>query len=239
MRIAIVGYGKMGKRIEQLALEMGHSITHRIDADNVEQLQSLDHTDVAIEFSTPEVAVSNYKQLFAQNIPVVTGTTGWYAKFDEVCHLAKAASVPFMYATNFSIGVQLALAANEYLAGLMTRHSDYLCRLEEWHHTAKKDAPSGTAITFAEGILDKHGHYDNWELQVENALQDKVLPIQAYRQNDIPGTHRVTYQSPIDQIVLEHKAYNRDGFANGAIAAAAWLLNQRAGVYTMKDLLRL
>ncbi len=238
MRIALIGYGKMGKRIDELATAQGHEITHRIGLENMEELAQLQACDVAIEFSSPEAAVDNLQTLFRKGIPTVCGTTGWYARYDEVYTLADKHQVPFLHATNFSIGVQLAFAANKHLAKLMDAHRNYLCRIEEWHHTTKKDAPSGTAITFAEGILEHHHAFGGWHLQNGNELSESI-PIKAYREEDVPGTHRITYRSEIDEIQLEHRAYNRDGFAQGAIHAAAWLIKQAPGIYTMNDFLKL
>lgn len=237
MRIALIGYGKMGRHIERLAQDAGHTISHRIGSAHASDLAQIADTDVAIEFTTPEAAVGNYHTLFDRGIPVVTGTTGWYRDFDSVRAAAEQAGVSFFYATNFSIGVHIALATSSYLAKLADAHRNYRGLLEEWHHTAKKDAPSGTAITFAERIIDQHGAYTHWKL--DDAAQRDTLPVRAYRENDIPGTHRLTFTSDIDQITLEHKAFNRDGFAGGAIEAAAWILKQPTGVYTMKDLLNL
>jgi len=237
MRIALIGYGKMGKHIEKLALEAGHEITHRIGAAQSSEIAEIADTDVAIEFTSPEAAVGNYRALFDRGIPVVTGTTGWYTDFEQVCGVAAKRGVSFFYATNFSIGVHIALATSNYLAQLLNAHPSYRGSLEEWHHTAKKDAPSGTAITFAEGVIDHHNGYNRWKL--DPAPDDNTLPVKAYREDEIPGTHRITFANSIDQISLEHKAFNRDGFAGGAIEAAAWLLKQPTGIYTMKDLLHL
>jgi len=176
--------------------------------------------------------------LFERGIPVVTGTTGWYDRFDEVADAARNMGVPFFFATNFSIGVHIALAANAYLAKLMEKNGDYACHIDEWHHTAKRDAPSGTAITFAERTIESNSRYKNWTLS-EGFAGEGVLPVYAHRKDDIPGTHRVTYESAIDQITLEHKAHGRDGFVAGALQAAEWLIAKKTGVYTMKDLLDL
>jgi len=238
MRIALVGYGKMGKRIEALASAMGHEISHRIGIDNASDLQHIDGCDVAIEFTAPEAAVDHLQLLFRKGIPTVTGTTGWYEQFEQVRSLALHTKARFLYATNFSIGVQLAFAANAYLAELMNRHEAYACSIEEWHHTEKKDAPSGTAISIAEGIIAQHHAYAKWALEPHNKRAN-ALPIKAYREADVPGTHRITYKSAIDEISLEHKAHGRDGFALGAIHAAEWLTKQASGIYTMNDFLKL
>lgn len=238
MRIALVGYGKMGKHIEKMAVAAGHDIVARIGSENADDIQTLSGADVAIEFTAPDAAVDNFKALFKQGIPVVTGTTGWYDRFDEVAAGARESGVPFFYATNFSVGVHIALAANAHLAGLMEKNGDYVCRIDEWHHTAKRDAPSGTAITFAEKIIENNSRYRDWSL-TEGPVDEGILPVHAYREDDIPGTHRVAYGSSIDQITLEHKAHGRDGFVAGALQAAEWLIAQKPGVYTMKDLLDL
>jgi 4-hydroxy-tetrahydrodipicolinate reductase len=227
----------MGKRIEQIATAEGHRISHRYHSGNANDLRAIKDTDVAIEFSNPEVAVENFKILFSKNIPTVSGTTGWYAQYDEVQSLAASHHARFMHATNFSIGVQLAFAANAYLAKLMESQPAYQSSVQEWHHKAKKDAPSGTAITFAEGIIKHNDRYENWELDGPEAT--KTIPVQAFRDDDIPGTHRIKYHSANDEIALEHKAYNRDGFVTGAIEAAKWLIKQSEGIYTMKDFLKL
>lgn len=238
MRIALVGYGKMGQRIDTLARGAGHEITARITSAGADEIRNLSDTDVAIEFTAPGAAVKNFHTLFARGIPVVTGTTGWYDRFDEVAASARKAGISFFSATNFSVGVHIALAANDYLARLTEKNADYACRLEEWHHTSKIDAPSGTAVTFAERIIENNRRYRNWKL-TEGSADSGTLAVRAYRENDIPGTHRVTYESTIDQITLEHKAHGRDGFAKGALAAALWLADRKPGVYTMTDLLDL
>lgn len=237
MRIAIIGYGKMGKRIEALALDKGHEITHRIGSDNIREIREIKNADVAIEFTNPEAAVSNFSELAKLGIPVVTGTTGWYGDFEKVKLMMGNANIPFFYATNFSIGVQLTLAASNYLAGLMSKFPQYICTMEEWHHTAKKDAPSGTAITIAEGIIEHHSAYNAHALDESNT--EDTLVIKAYREDEIPGTHKVTYRADADQITIAHEAFNRDGFALGAIEAAAFIVGKSAGIYTMKDLLKL
>ncbi len=241
MRIAIVGYGKMGKRIETLAVENGHAIIYRVHSGNVDQIKDMKGIDVAIEFSHPEAALENFEKLAILGVPVVTGTTGWYKDFETVKALVEKHQIPFFYATNFSIGVQLALAASNYLAGLMKDFSGYTGLLEEWHHTAKKDAPSGTAITIAEGIVAHHSAYKNFALDADTDSSDssEILNIKAYRENEIPGTHKVTYTSDVDSISLEHTAKNRDGFVLGALHASEFIIRQKPGMFTMKDLLKL
>ncbi len=240
MRIALIGYGKMGRSIEQLALAAGHGISHRIHSGNAGQVAALEHCDVAIEFTQPDAALRNFESILSQGIPLVTGTTGWHESMDQVSGLVERYEGSFFHASNFSIGVHLCLAANEYLASIMSKHKQYKCLLEEWHHTAKKDAPSGTAITFAERLIKTHAEYNRWELQTpcEIELQAPTLAVKAYREGGIPGTHRITYTSEIDQISLEHKAHSREGFARGALAAAEWLVDKESGIYTMQDLLK-
>jgi 4-hydroxy-tetrahydrodipicolinate reductase len=242
MRIALIGYGKMGRRIAELAPQRGHIIAHQIGLSNRHELEKISDCDVAIEFTNPKSAVQNYRDLFEIRIPVVSGTTGWYSHLREVEELAQKEKAVFFYASNFSIGVQISLAASNYIAHLMNRFDGYAAKIEEWHHTAKKDAPSGTAITFAEGLQKNNKKYSNWKL-VDSADTDKdkesLLPISAYRENEIPGTHKITWSSEIDTISIEHTALNRDGFALGAIAAAEFAVNAIPGVYTMNDLMNL
>jgi len=238
MRIAIIGYGKMGQLIEKLATDLGHQIVYKIDSHNAGLTDNLQNVDVAIEFTHPETAVFNYKKLAGQNIPVVTGTTGWMKDFAEVKKLIDTTGSKFFYASNFSIGVHLAMATSNYLAKLIQNFPEYSVRIDEWHHTAKKDAPSGTAISFGESIINNHKGYS--KLSSENAdLQVGELPVHAYRENDIPGTHQIKYDSEIDSIILRHEAKNRQGFALGAIKAAEFLIHQNPGVYTMNDLIKL
>ncbi|NEN25481.1 4-hydroxy-tetrahydrodipicolinate reductase [Cryomorpha ignava] len=238
MRIAIIGYGKMGQLIEKLATEKGHEIVYKIDSHNTKLTANLENIDVAIEFTHPEIAVSNYKKLAGQNIPIVTGTTGWTDNFDEVEKLIQDTGNRFFYASNFSIGVHLAMATSNYLAKLTENFPEYSVRIDEWHHTAKKDAPSGTALSFGREIINNHKGYKKISTEPTD-IQEGELPIYAYRENDIPGTHQIKYDSEIDSIILRHEAKNRQGFALGAIKAAEFLVNQKPGVYTMNDLIKL
>lgn len=238
MRIAIIGYGKMGQLIEKLATEKGHEIVYKIDSHNSDLTGKLENVDVAIEFTHPETAVSNYKILADQNIPIVTGTTGWMEKFDEVKDQIHHAESHFFYASNFSIGVHLAIATSNYLAKLIENFPEYSLRIDEWHHTAKKDAPSGTALSFGNEIIKNHKGYKKISIEPTD-LQDGEIPIYAYRENDTPGTHQIKYDSDIDSIILRHEAKNRKGFALGAIKAAEFLINQKPGIYTMNDLIKL
>lgn len=232
MKIALIGYGKMGKTIEQLALKKGHTIVYTSN-NNIKQ-GSLNKADVAIEFSTPEAAVYNIKNCFTQGIPVVCGTTGWLEHYDEVLSFCEKSNGSFIYASNFSVGVNLFFNLNEYLAKLMQPWQDYTPNIEEIHHLEKKDAPSGTAISLAQGIL-KNTTLNNWVLNKEEV---NSLTIKAIREGDVKGTHHIYYNSPIDTIKITHEAKNRDGFALGAILAAEWLQNKK-GVYSMKDVLQI
>lgn len=233
MKIALLGYGKMGKTIEHLAEKAGHSVVYRSTIDSSEG--KLDEADVALEFSAPEQAVANIVRCFEHRLPVVSGTTGWLDRSDEVLKKCESSNGSFLYASNFSIGVNLFFQLNEYVAQLMEPWKDYQVKIEEIHHTEKKDAPSGTAISVAEGII-KHLPKNKWHL--DNGDDADSIPIRAERMDDVKGTHRVLYRSTIDTIKIEHQAHSRDGFALGALLAASWLIG-KTGVYTMEDVLRL
>lgn len=232
MRIGLFGYGKMGKMLEKIALERGHSIAAKVDLDT----QSVDYSsmDIAIDFSTPDAAFKNITNCFEHKIPVISGTTGWLSKFDEAVTQCNNNNGAFIYASNFSLGVNIFFELNKKLAKMMVRIKDYDVALEEIHHTQKLDAPSGTAITLAEGII-KNSDYTNWKM--ENT-QENEIPIVAKRIGNTPGTHTIAYSSNVDQIKIKHTAHSREGFALGAIIAAEWLVNKK-GVYTMKDVLNL
>ena len=231
MKIALLGYGKMGKTIEALAIQRGHTIVIKTSQiDNVDITQA----DVAIDFSIPEAAFHNISTCFNNNIPVVSGTTGWLKQFDTAVNLCHEKKGAFIYASNFSLGVNLFFELNSKLAQMMSQFEDYKVDIEEIHHTQKLDAPSGTAITLAEDIITNQKHYTKWSLEDEA----RALPIEAKRIENVPGTHIVTYKSDIDTITIEHEAHNRNGFALGAIVAAEWLIGKQ-GVYTMKDVLNL
>jgi 4-hydroxy-tetrahydrodipicolinate reductase len=232
MKLALFGYGKMGKTIERLAEQGGHSVVFKADKQFEEG--DLGSADVAIEFSTPESAFTNIKRCVEGNIPVVSGTTGWLDKYDEVLKLCEERNGSFIYASNFSIGVNLFFSLNEYLADQMKLRKEYEASIEEIHHTEKKDAPSGTAISLAEGIL-KFSDKADWKLDSQD---NDHLSIHSVREGEIKGIHKVTYRSGIDQISIRHEAFSRDGFATGAILAAEWLQNKE-GVYSMKDVLGL
>lgn len=236
MRIALIGHGRMGTLIEELATKSGHHISARITSANRGDMHALD-ADVAIEFTRPESAVENFKLLFERNIPVVTGTTGWYDRFDEVTREAEKHKARFFYATNFSIGVQLALAVSAYLSEIIAPYP-YRAELEEWHHTGKKDAPSGTAITFAETVEKHNPNYNGHALMPADTDQH-TIPITAHREGDIKGTHVLRFRSEEDSIEIRHEAHSRNGFGLGALRAARFLVDQDPGVYTMKDLIDL
>ncbi len=232
MKIALFGYGKMGKTIERLAIERGHTIVAKIDKDNY---SSIAEADVAIDFSIPNSAFENINRCFNENVPVVSGTTGWLEQYDEAVALCNEKNGAFIYASNFSLGVNLFFELNSQLAKMMAKFNDYQVSMEEIHHTQKLDAPSGTAITLAEDII-KNSAKNNWALDVTKTEDE--IPIVAKRIENVPGTHSIAYNSSIDEIKIKHTAKNRDGFALGAIIAAEWLQHKK-GVYTMKDVLDL
>ncbi|MET6990254.1 4-hydroxy-tetrahydrodipicolinate reductase [Sediminicola arcticus] len=232
MKIALFGYGKMGKMIEQTAIQRNHTIVAKIDVDTKEI--DFSNIDVAIDFSQPEAAFDNIKKCIENNVPVISGTTGWgknYGKAVSFCDEHKGA---FIYASNFSLGVNIFFELNEYLANMMNTLDQYTVSIEEIHHTQKLDAPSGTAITLAEGIL-KNTDYKGWRL--DKATSDHI-PIVAKRIKDVPGTHSINYQSTVDSLEIKHTAHNREGFALGAVVAAEWIMG-KTGVFTMKDVLNL
>ena len=232
MKIALLGYGKMGKTIEKLALDKGHTVVFK--STETSSKGNFEEADVAIEFSSPEAAFNNISKALESQIPIVSGTTGWLNRFDEITNLCKERNGSFIYASNFSVGVNLFFSINEYAAKLMAQWEEYDVSVEEIHHTEKKDAPSGTAITIAETIL-KHSNKKEWKLEAEHKSQ---LNITAKREKDVKGTHVVEYKSHIDTISLVHEAHSREGFAKGAILAAEWLKDKK-GVFTMKDVLQI
>ncbi len=230
MKIALLGYGKMGKTIEKLALEKGHSVVFKSTSNSEEG--NFDAAEVAIEFSSPDAAVANISKALKAGIPVVSGTTGWLKNYDEMVNLCEKRNGSFITASNFSVGVNLFFSINEYAAKLMAPWKEYNVSVEEIHHLEKKDAPSGTAITIAEGIL-KHSDKKDWKL---NTSEENSLNITAKREEEVKGTHIVSYDSSIDTISLKHEAHSREGFALGAILASEWL-QKKKGIYTMKDVL--
>jgi 4-hydroxy-tetrahydrodipicolinate reductase len=233
MNILIVGYGKMGKTIERIALERGHSIAGRIDVNNTNDLDTVD-CDVAIEFSHPDAAVSNLTRCLKRGIPVVCGTTGWLTKKDEIHHLCESFHGTFFYASNYSMGVNLFFKLNEYLARMMNAFPAYEISIDEVHHTEKKDAPSGTAISLAEGIIKNIDRKKKW---TSGAESPDAIPIQSFRIDQVPGTHVVKYASAIDDLELRHTAHSREGFAKGAVLVAEWLPGKK-GVLGMDDYLK-
>ena len=232
MKIALVGYGKMGKIIEELAVAKNHEIVAALNESPT--IDNLNSPDVVIEFSNPEVAFDNIKFCLEHKIPVVSGTTGWLDQKPEIEKIAVENNTAFLYGSNFSLGVNLFFALNEKLAQMMAPFEDYSCQLEEIHHTHKKDAPSGTAITLAEGIIN-NSKFEAWKL---DETEDKNLGIFALRQDEVPGTHSVFYKSEVDEIEIKHTAFNRNGFALGAIIASEWIQG-KTGNFSMIDVLAL
>lgn len=233
MKIGLIGYGKMGQAIERLAKEQGHEIAFTLKGDKINAAM-LEGADVCIEFTGPESAYENLKTCAEAGMPVVSGTTGWLKKMDEINDLTLKNNSAFFYASNFSLGVNIFFALNEQLARIMNQFEQYNVHMEEVHHTAKKDAPSGTAITLLEGIIDNMDRKKDWELTHE--IKEDTIPVSVKRVDPTPGTHSVLYSNPIDSIEITHTAKTRDGFALGAILAAVWL-KDKTGIYSMKDLL--
>ncbi len=236
MKIALLGYGKMGKIIEDLALERGHKIILKVTGENANYpLVDLEPADVAIEFSRPDAVLRNIFNCFTALVPVVVGTTGWYDRLGAVTNECDIQKGRLFYASNFSIGMNMFFEINKQLAKLMNSQPGYSVKMKEIHHTQKLDAPSGTAITLAEQIIGNLDRLSGWTMDTTPGA-DK-LPIEAQRTGDVPGTHIVTWDSDIDTIRIEHAAKNRKGFALGAILAAEWLVTQKPGCYNMQDML--
>ena len=238
MKIALIGYGKMGHIIERIALERGHQIVSIIDKDNQDDFNSPEFksADVAIEFSMPTAAMENYENCFAANVPVVAGTTGWLSRMDEIKDACKDGKQTFFYASNYSIGVNIFFALNKYLAKIMNNYPAYDVRMEEVHHIHKLDSPSGTAITLAEGIIQNLDRKDKW-IESSTPATDEV-GITAFRRDEVPGIHTIIYESAVDTISMTHDAKSREGFALGAVVAAEFLAGKK-GFYTMEDLMKL
>jgi len=232
MRIALLGYGKMGKAIEEIAVNRGHSITLKVSSTSKQF--SLQNCDVAIDFSLPGSAVANILKSLESGVPVISGTTGWLDDYQTVVNLCESKKGTFLYASNFSLGVNIFFELNKTLSKLMARLPQYSAGIEEIHHTEKLDAPSGTAISLANDIINET-NYDNWVL--ESPKQNEI-GILAKRSENVPGTHVVNYDSEIDSIQIKHTAHSRAGFALGAVIAAEFVLN-RQGVFTMKDVLNI
>lgn len=235
MKLLLVGYGKMGKTIERIALKRGHDIVGRIDIDNQHEFSSV-IADVAIEFSHPEAAFQNVRQCLDRNIPVVCGTTGWLTRKPEIEALTKQTNGTFFYASNYSLGVNLFFKVNEYLAKMVgSLGSSYDISLDEIHHAEKKDAPSGTAITLAEGILKHVKQKKSW-VNTDSSDPNELI-IKSFRIDQVPGTHLVKYDSAMDSIEIRHTAHTREGFALGAVMVAEWIQGKK-GVLTMDDFLK-
>lgn len=230
MKIALLGYGKMGQTIERIAIERGHEIVLKKDEFNT--YVGLSDADVAIDFSIPSVAVDNISSCFHANVPVISGTTGWLEHYEEMVALCETKKGAFISSSNFSLGVNLFFELNEYVAKMMGKFNSYSVEMEEIHHTQKLDAPSGTAISLAKGVIE-NSNYTNWTLETP---KEKQIHIDVKRIEDVPGTHTVTYNSTVDTIEIKHTAHNRDGFALGAVIAAEWIVGKQ-GVFTMKDVL--
>lgn len=231
MKIALVGYGKMGKIIGEIAESRGHEVVAKLNESPT--LENLNNPDVVIEFSNPEVAFNNIKICLENKIPVVCGTTGWLDQKPEIEKIATENETAFLYGSNFSLGVNLFFALNEKLADLMKNFPEYNVQLEEIHHTHKKDAPSGTAISLAEGIIKNDHRFDAWKL---DETKGNELGIFAIREDEVPGTHSIFYRSEVDEIEIKHTAFNRNGFALGAVIAAEWIQGKK-GNFSMKDVL--
>lgn len=236
MRILLIGHGKMGKAIEHFAIQRGHIIAATVDLNDSLMPVIAEQADVAIEFTHPDAAFENIKFCLEHKIPVLSGTTGWLDKLEEIKSICEENNGTFLYASNFSLGVNIFFKLNEYLAKLMNRQEKYKPSMIEVHHTEKKDAPSGTAITLAEGVINNHEPTKSWALN--KAEDSSVLPISAERIGEVPGTHKLTYKSEVDQISIEHEAFSREGFVEGAVLVAEWLKDQK-GVKNIDDYLKL
>jgi len=235
MKIALFGYGKMGREIEQIALQRKHEIVLKIDENNAASITAddLKKADVGIEFSTPHSVIKNIHKAFEHQLPLVVGTTGWYEQLEEIKTLCNKQNGSLFYASNFSLGVNLFFKVNTYLAELMNKYNDYEVSMEEIHHIHKLDKPSGTAISLANQIVEKVERKKNWSITEK---KPETLFIKDVREGEVPGTHIVQYTSGVDDIEIMHKAHNRKGFALGAVIAAEFL-HKKKGIYTMSDLI--
>jgi 4-hydroxy-tetrahydrodipicolinate reductase len=236
MKILLIGHGKMGQAIEEFAIQREHSLVATVDVNDTLMPTLAEQADVAIEFTHPEAAFDNIKFCLEHNLPVLSGTTGWLDKLPEIEKICKENNGTFLYASNFSIGVNLFFKLNKFLAKLMGPQSQYKPSMIEVHHTDKKDAPSGTAITLADGIISEHDKYSTWKNKAKTEKGE--IPISSERLGEIPGTHKITYKSEVDQISIEHEAYSRDGFVQGAVFVAEWLPDQK-GIVNIDDFLKL
>ncbi len=232
MNIGLFGYGKMGRMIEQIALERGHAIVAKVDVNTTDV--NYNGMDVAIDFSTPDSAFHNITNCFEHGVPIISGTTGWLSDYDKAVSFCNEKNGAFIYASNFSLGVNVFFELNSYLAKMMSSLNQYGVTMEEIHHTQKLDAPSGTAITLAEDIIE-NTDYVAWNSEKEN---ERTIPITSKREGTVPGTHTISYESKVDNIEIKHTAHNREGFALGAVIAAEWIKG-KSGVFSMKDVLNL
>ncbi len=239
LNIALIGYGKMGKTIEKIAENRGHHIVAIINSDGPNRILELPmKVDVAIEFSVPDGAYQNLKALAEKSIAAVCGTTGWLDNYDEVCQMFNASNSSFLYASNFSIGVNVFFAINQHLAKIMGHLSDYKVSITESHHITKLDAPSGTAITLAEQIISNHDIIKNWKRDINKDITDQDIPITSIREADVKGMHEIEYLTDIDAITIRHEAFSREGFALGAVLAAEYIAGKK-GIYKMSDVLNI
>lgn len=239
MNIALIGYGKMGKAIEEVAISRGHLITERISSSNPIHSADFSKTDVAIEFTRPELAVDHIHYCVTKNIPIVVGTTAWQKKLPDVIEFVNANNGSLLQASNFSVGVNIFFEINRTLARLMSNQPEYHLEAEEIHHVQKLDSPSGTAVSLLNDILERNAHFSNWELVSDfKNVNENVIPIIAKREPDVPGTHEIRYVSEIDTLSIKHEAHNRKGFALGAVLAAEFL-KEKTGVFTMNDVLKI
>ena len=238
MNIALIGYGKMGKMIESVAIERGHNIYLKIDVDNLDDFTpaKIEKACAVIEFTNPETAFENVIRCLEYDVAVVSGSTGWFHRLEEAKQICLERNGSMLCTSNFSLGVNVFFEINRQLARIMNRFPDYTVNIEETHHTQKMDAPSGTAITLAEGVIGEIPRIEKWELDSNNITG--TLPIRAIRRNSVPGTHNVKYSSKIDDIEIIHTAHNRKGFALGAVLAAEFI-HDKKGIFTMQDLLKI
>ena len=236
MKIALIGYGKMGKTIEQIAISRGHEIVAHIDIDNQQDFDSKEFksADIAIEFTAPSVAVENYRRAFNAGVSVVSGTTGWTARMEEVKSWCKEKDLAFFWTSNFSLGVNIFFAMNKYLAKIMNEFTEYEVDITETHHIHKLDAPSATAITLADGIIENLDRKSSWEL--DKASKDNKIGIKAIREGEVPGIHTIRYESDVDSITITHDAKSRAGLALGAVVAAEFTYRKK-GCLGMSDML--
>lgn len=237
MRVALVGYGKMGHIIEALLLKRDHEITFKIDKDNAHDLNNISpaNTDVCIEFTNPEVAYDNLTVLIESGLPVVCGSTGWYSQLQIIHQKVIEKNTAFVAATNFSIGVNVFFEAAKDLARLLQKYNDYKPSIKETHHTEKKDAPSGTAITLSEEVISVLPGYEGYKLNSDE--DENLIPVYAFREANVPGTHELIFNNGIDEISLKHVAFNREGFAMGAVMAAEYIYDKK-GIFTISEILK-